>query len=146
MNVVVHSSAAESQPAILLAEFLNEHAPYPQCHASTIVEAAPGKLVAAWFGGTKERAPDVGIWVARQENGKWLDAVEVANGIQPGGADLLIGYIRRTAIGIVRAGPQSITRKSADASGSLAVIGSMRAGRVASSLSRSMMSVAFGLA
>lgn len=63
-------------------EFINENAPYPSCHASTIAEAAPGKLVAAWFGGTKERDPDVGIWVTRHENGVWLPAVEVANGVQ----------------------------------------------------------------
>lgn len=70
------------------AEFLNEKAPYPECHASTIVEAAPGQLVAAWFGGTKERNPDVGIWVTRQENGRWLPAVEVANGVQRSGPRL----------------------------------------------------------
>jgi predicted neuraminidase len=79
--------AAEPRPAAVVASaFINEHAPYPQCHASTIAEVAPGKLVAAWFGGTRERAPDVGIWLARQEDGHWLDAVEVANGAQPGGS------------------------------------------------------------
>ena len=70
---------------IITSEFINEHAPYPECHASTIAETAPGKLVAAWFGGTHERAPDVGIWVARQEGGHWLDAVEVATGLQTNG-------------------------------------------------------------
>ncbi len=70
---------------MLASEFLNEHAPYPECHASTIVETAPGHLVAAWFGGTKERNPDVGIWVSRQENGIWSAAAEVANGVQADG-------------------------------------------------------------
>jgi predicted neuraminidase len=70
---------------VVSSEFLNEHAPYPECHASTIVELAPGKLAAAWFGGTKERNPDVGIWFTRQENGKWLPGVEVANGIPDDG-------------------------------------------------------------
>lgn len=70
---------------ILHASFLNENAPYPESHASTIVELAPGELVAAWFGGTKERNPDVGIWVTRREKGKWLPAVEVANGLQADG-------------------------------------------------------------
>ena len=73
---------------ISAAEFLNERAPYPSCHASTIVELAPGRLAAAWFGGTRERAPDVGIWFARQEGGRWLDAVEVANGVQTAGPRL----------------------------------------------------------
>lgn len=65
----------------MLSEFINETAPYPSCHASTIVET-DGKLVAAWFGGTEERHPDVGIWVAHYEQGRWTPAVEVANGVQ----------------------------------------------------------------
>ena len=73
---------------MLRAEFINEHASYPSCHASTIVETSKNELVAAWFGGTAERNPDVGIWVARQENGHWLPGVEVANGVQPSGPRL----------------------------------------------------------
>jgi predicted neuraminidase len=80
------SEAALPSPAIVASEFLNEKAPYPECHASTLVELAPGQLAAAWFGGTKERNPDVGIWFTRQENGRWLPAVEVANGIQEKGS------------------------------------------------------------
>lgn len=83
------AALAADHPAVIVSEFLNEHAPYPECHASTIVETAPGRLAAAWFGGTKERNPDVGIWFARQENGRWLPAVEVANGIQVGGGKRL---------------------------------------------------------
>jgi predicted neuraminidase len=62
-------------------EFIYWVAPYPECHAATIAETPQG-LVAAWFGGTKERNPDVGIWVSRQENGKWTPPKEVANGVQ----------------------------------------------------------------
>jgi predicted neuraminidase len=80
---VIVASAPSS--AVKLAEFLNERAPYPQCHASTIVEVSPGRLAAAWFGGTREGAPDVGIWVARFDGRKWTDAVEVADGKQPDG-------------------------------------------------------------
>src|SRR5262245_45723412 len=69
------------QPAVVSAEYIFEEAPYPSCHASTIVETPTG-LVAAWFGGTRERNPDVGIWLARQENGKWTPPVEVANGVE----------------------------------------------------------------
>ena len=72
-------------PAIQVAEFLNDNAPYPQCHASTIAEVAPGRLVAAWFGGTRESAPDVGIWVTRFESGRWSEPVEVATGAQSDG-------------------------------------------------------------
>lgn len=77
------ASAASAPLKIIRAEFLNEGAPYPECHASTIVETTAGPLAAAWFGGTKERNPDVGIWFTREEGGRWLPAVEVANGVQP---------------------------------------------------------------
>jgi predicted neuraminidase len=80
MNTQRDQPVEEAHAAVLAAGFINENAPYPQCHASTIAEAAPGRLVAAWFGGTRERAPDVGIWVARHEGGKWLPGNEVANG------------------------------------------------------------------
>lgn len=53
--------------------------PTPECHASTIVETNYG-LIAAWFGGTEERAEDVGIWVSMNLNGRWSKPVEVANG------------------------------------------------------------------
>jgi arylsulfatase A-like enzyme/predicted neuraminidase len=71
-------------PGVVRAEFIFEKAPFPQCHASTLVEAEGG-LVAAWFGGTRERNPDVGIWVSRHEGGAWTAPVEVADGKQPDG-------------------------------------------------------------
>jgi predicted neuraminidase len=80
--------AQTSHPAIRSSQFIYETAPYPQCHASTIVETKPGELAAAWFGGTRERNPDVCIWVARNENGKWLEAVQAADGVQPDGSRL----------------------------------------------------------
>lgn len=72
--------------AILSREIMNPDAPYRECHASTIVQTTDGSLVASWFGGTKERNPDVGIWVARHEGGRWLPAVEVAKGVQADGS------------------------------------------------------------
>jgi predicted neuraminidase len=69
------------QSPIVRAEFIFETAPFPSCHASTIVETGSG-LLAAWFGGTAERNPDVGIWVSRLERGRWTPPVEVANGVQ----------------------------------------------------------------
>lgn len=67
------------QPGFVRSEFIYESAPFPQCHASTIVETRDG-LVAAWFGGTREKHPDVGIWVSRHDEGKWTAPIEVANG------------------------------------------------------------------
>ena len=68
-------------PGLVKSEFIFETAPFPSCHASTIVETSRG-LVAAWFGGTAERNPDVGIWVSRLEGGAWTTPIEVANGVQ----------------------------------------------------------------
>lgn len=76
-----------SSPALLRSEFIYERAPFPSAHASTIVETRSG-LVAAWFGGTKERDPDVGIWVSRHDGSQWTTPVEVANGVQPDGKRL----------------------------------------------------------
>ncbi len=72
---------AADQPGILSAQLIYEDAPFPQCHASTIVETPRG-LVAAWFGGTHEGHRDVGIWISRHESGRWSAPVEVVNGIQ----------------------------------------------------------------
>ena len=55
--------------------------PTPQCHASTIAQTDSG-LVAAWFGGTHEKNPDVGIWVSRHDGQSWTQPVDVANGVQ----------------------------------------------------------------
>ncbi len=74
------AATAAEPPAVLRSEFVNEHAPYPECHAATLAELAPGQMAAAWFGGTKERNPDVGIWFARRRDDGWEPAREVANG------------------------------------------------------------------
>lgn len=77
---------APAAPAVVLkSEFIYETAPFPSCHASTIAEPTGGGLVTAWFGGTAEKNPDVGIWVARLDGGQWTAPVEVANGVQPDG-------------------------------------------------------------
>jgi predicted neuraminidase len=80
-TLVCHAADTSSPPGVVSSEFIYETAPYPECHASTIAET-PSGLVAAWFGGTKERDPDVGIWFSRHLNGKWSTPIEVANGIQ----------------------------------------------------------------
>ena len=69
-------------PAIVSSAFIYEHGPYPQVHASTLVETTSGRLLAAWFGGTEEGHPDVSIWVARHEDGRWSPGVKVADGVQ----------------------------------------------------------------
>src|SRR5207248_8888783 len=61
--------------------FIFEQAPFASCHASTVVEFEPGKLLAAWFGGKDEGAKDVQIWGSRFD-GRW-SAPEVL-GSEPG--------------------------------------------------------------
>src|SRR4051812_15718656 len=76
---------ARAEPAgVAASEFVFEQAPFASCHASTIAET-PGGLVAAWFGGTREGAEDVTIWLARRASGRWTAPVEVADGKQEDG-------------------------------------------------------------
>jgi predicted neuraminidase len=75
------SKPAAEQPGIVASEFIYETAPFPQCHASTIEQTKDG-LVAAWFGGTREKHPDVGIWFSRHDGMSWSTPVEVASGVQ----------------------------------------------------------------
>lgn len=86
--VAINFSAYASEPfkgekCIVKTEFIYNKGdvPFPSCHASTIIEKHDG-LIAAWFGGTEERDPDVGIWISHYSDGKWTKPAEVANGIQ----------------------------------------------------------------
>jgi len=74
--VTVSVAVAQSKPA---GEFIFEpgSTSFPESHASTIVALKNGELMAAWFGGTKEGAPDVAIWGSRRVNGKWTAPVEL---------------------------------------------------------------------
>jgi predicted neuraminidase len=76
------ATVADSSPAIISSEFIYETAPTPSCHASTLVETTAGTLVVAWFGGTAEGKPDVGIWLSRRETAAWSAPIEVASGLQ----------------------------------------------------------------
>jgi len=83
-----------------------DNKPTPQCHASTIVETPDG-VVVAFFAGTHESHPDVGIRVSRLVDSKWTWPEEVVNGVQhdtlrypcwnpvlflPDGGDLMLFY------------------------------------------------------
>jgi predicted neuraminidase len=70
---------------IVQTEVIDPDPPYPQAHASTIVELPDGTLAAAWFGGTGEGRSDVSIWFARRGSRGWEKPVAVADGGSPDG-------------------------------------------------------------
>ncbi len=74
---------AIDHPSIIEQEFVSslEDIPTPECHASTIA-VSNATVISSWFGGTKEKNKDVGIWVSRRVDGAWSHPIEVANGVQ----------------------------------------------------------------
>ncbi|HEY9381895.1 MAG TPA: sialidase family protein [Gemmatimonadales bacterium] len=80
----VAAQAPLAHPAVIRSEFIYTGAPIPSAHASTIADTPQG-LVAAWFGGSREGADDVAIWLSRLVGGEWTAPVPVATGAQPDG-------------------------------------------------------------
>lgn len=78
-------AADDGAAAIVSRAFVTGDLPTPSCHASTIAETKPGAFIVAWFGGSAEGKPDVGIWTSRLEHGSWRKPMEVATGEQPDG-------------------------------------------------------------
>ncbi|MBI1390306.1 MAG: hypothetical protein GC154_17845 [bacterium] len=72
-------AARMGENAILMEEMIFENAPFPSCHASSIVEVEPRVYLAAWFGGKGEGDPSVGIWMARRDENGWSGVREVAS-------------------------------------------------------------------
>ena len=62
--------------------FIFEKAPFKSCHASTLVEYEPGKLLAAWFGGDAEGAKNVQIWSSAFDGKAWSEPAVI--GSEPG--------------------------------------------------------------
>ena len=75
--------AKSGEGALLKSELIYslDNRPTPEVHASTLIETPEG-IVAAFFSGTHENNPDVGIRVTRLEDGIWTWPEEVANGVQ----------------------------------------------------------------
>lgn len=85
-NVSFGDNPYKGSAAIVTSELIfgSQDVPFASCHASTIAEIKDG-LIVAWFGGTKEKNPDVAIWSSRFLDGKWTIPIELANGKQPKG-------------------------------------------------------------
>ena len=66
---------------ILSSGFIYEEAPFPSCHASTLIETENG-ILASWFGGSYERHPDVSIYTSLLKNGTWSTPEMVADGVE----------------------------------------------------------------
>lgn len=64
----------------LSSEFIYTDAPFPKCHASTIIETDKG-LMASWFGGTDEKNKDVCIYISTKKNNSWSTPQLVADGV-----------------------------------------------------------------
>jgi predicted neuraminidase len=75
------NSMNEKIPTVT-SEFIFTHAPFKQCHASTLVELPGGDLEAAWFGGEREGDRSVAIWGARRSRGHWSSPRQLAT--EPG--------------------------------------------------------------
>lgn len=80
------SFARAAEWRVVQNEFLEAAPPVPEVHASTIVEAANGLLIAAWFGGTKEGNDDVSIYVSRRQGAApWSAGRVIADGTSADG-------------------------------------------------------------
>lgn len=52
---------------------------FAECHATTVLTFDNQDVLTAWFGGTKEKNPDVSIWLARRVADRWCDPVKIAD-------------------------------------------------------------------
>jgi predicted neuraminidase/pectate lyase len=80
-NVSRLSAKPSSKKAIILEEYIFLKSPTRDCHSSSLLELANGDLLCTWFGGTREGAPDVNVWLAHKpRGGQWQAPVSVADG------------------------------------------------------------------
>lgn len=53
--------------------------PFESAHASTLLELEGGAILAAWFGGSWEKAPDIAVWTAILRDGTWSEPKKTAD-------------------------------------------------------------------
>ena len=71
-------AATRPVPDVHISEFIFTTAPFKSAHASTIVQLHNGDFLAAWFGGTAEGNPDVGIYASRRTQNGWSAPFQLA--------------------------------------------------------------------
>jgi pectate lyase len=85
-GLVVNSISQEAnkspgKKAIVLEEFVFTEKITRDCHASSILELDNEDLLCTWFGGTREGAPDVNLWLARKpKGGSWQAPISINDG------------------------------------------------------------------
>lgn len=70
------------QQASVIGPAFTEHVlpqPTPSAHSVSLVDLGNGKIGAAWFGGRREGADDVGVWFSIFSNNQWAQASEIVN-------------------------------------------------------------------
>ncbi len=71
--------------SVLREEFLSPEIDNFDCHGSSLVETAPGKLCAVWKGGpgkgrcNSDISRDIGIWSSRFEEGEWSEPQRIVD-------------------------------------------------------------------
>ena len=81
LSIVCIALTMDKAPEIVKltsSHVLGPKRPFAQGHASTIVKGKGNTYLVAWFGGTHEKHPDVGIWMSKGNGTKWSEPVEVA--------------------------------------------------------------------
>lgn len=79
-NVTIMNAQDNLKINVKVEEFIYTDASFPQSHASTIAETDEG-LIAAWFGGTHEKHPDVSIYSSSLIDGQWSSPKKIADGV-----------------------------------------------------------------
>ena len=65
--------------AVTREYIMEEDRDFDSAHASTLLPLPGERVLAAWFAGSWEKAPDVAIWVSLRQNGSWERPRKVAD-------------------------------------------------------------------
>ena len=71
------AATASKLPALMSSEMLPKVA--DSAHAASLAELPDGRIVAAWFAGSREGAADVAIWSSTLGKDGWSKALPIAN-------------------------------------------------------------------